>query len=52
MYGWIWNKLPGGKLQKSLEAAVLIALTIALLFYVIFPVINDWLSRLDSSTVA
>ena len=51
MYGWIWKKLPGNKLVKSLEAAALIAITIALLFYVIFPLVNIWLSQFDPSTV-
>lgn len=51
MYGWIWKKLPGTKWVKVAEAAALIAVAIALLFYVIFPLVNQWISELDSSTV-
>lgn len=52
MYGYIWKKLPGGKLQKSIEAAVLIAAVIALLFFVVFPWVNQLITEADPSTVA
>jgi hypothetical protein len=51
MYGFIWKKLPGSKLQKSIEAAVLIIAVIALLFLVVFPWVNQLITQTEPSTV-
>lgn len=40
MYGWIWRKLPGGTAAKSLQALILFLAVVALLFFVIFPIIE------------
>ena len=37
MYGWIWRHLPGPVAVKALEALVLLAAVLALLFLVVFP---------------
>lgn len=37
MYGWIWRTLPGPFVVKLVEAAVLLAVVLALLFFVVFP---------------
>jgi hypothetical protein len=40
VYGWIWQRLPGGTAARLLLVAVLILLAAALLWFVIYP----WLS--------
>lgn len=37
MYAWIWRTLPGPFAAKVAEAAMLVLLVLALLFFVIFP---------------
>ena len=37
MYAWLWRKLPGPTPVKLLEALALAAVTVALLFTVVFP---------------
>ncbi|HEY0638017.1 MAG TPA: hypothetical protein VGD67_10250 [Pseudonocardiaceae bacterium] len=37
MYGWIWRKLPGPLPVKIVEAMLLLAAVLALLFFVVFP---------------
>lgn len=37
MYGWIWRHLPGPWPVKMLGACLLVALTVAALWYVVFP---------------
>jgi hypothetical protein len=37
MYSWIWSKLPGNRFLKLLQAAVLFAGLLALLYYLVFP---------------
>ena len=37
MYTWIWRHLPGPLAVKFVEAALLIAAVLALLFFVVFP---------------
>ena len=37
MYSWIWRHLPGSYAIKLLEALLLVAAVIALLFLVVFP---------------
>ena len=41
MYVWIWRHLPGGRLAKALASLVLIAAVAALLFFVVFPRVQD-----------
>lgn len=40
MYGWIWRTLPGGPVAKLLGCAVLFALVVLLLFFVVFPAVE------------
>jgi hypothetical protein len=40
MYGWIWRSLPGGTSLKLLESLMLVAVVLALLFFVAFPVVE------------
>ena len=40
MYGWIWRHLPGPRWLKLLEALVLAAGVVLLLFQVVFPWAN------------
>ncbi|TCK20905.1 hypothetical protein [Pseudonocardia endophytica] len=37
MYAWIWGVLPGRTWLKAVQAAVLLAVVLALLFLVVFP---------------
>ena len=37
MYAWIWRRLPGPFVVKLIEALVLIAIILAVLFLVVFP---------------
>jgi len=37
MYGFIWRILPGGRVAKTVQALILIAAVVALLWYVVFP---------------
>jgi hypothetical protein len=37
VYGWIWRHLPGPLPVKVIEALVLLAAVLALLFFVVFP---------------
>ena len=37
MYGWIWQRLPGGLALRVLQALILVALVSALLLFVVFP---------------
>jgi hypothetical protein len=37
MYSWIWRRLPGPLPVKLLQALVLVAAVVALLFGVVFP---------------
>jgi hypothetical protein len=37
VYAWLWRKLPGPTPVKALEALALAAVTVALLFTVVFP---------------
>jgi hypothetical protein len=40
MYGWIWQRLPGGTVARAAQIAMLVLLAAALLWFVIYP----WLS--------
>lgn len=37
MYSWIWGKLPGGRVQKFVAVAVLLAAITLLMYIVVFP---------------
>lgn len=37
MYGWLWHKLPGGRIGKLGGCAALLIGALALLFFVLFP---------------
>lgn len=37
MYGWIWRHLPGPTWLRAIEALVLVAAVVLLLFEVVFP---------------
>jgi len=41
MYGWIWKKLPGGKVLKAVQLLVLLALAVAGLFLFVFPLLDQ-----------
>ena len=41
IYGWIWKKLPGSKWVKVVEAAFLISIAVAILWFVDFPNIQN-----------
>jgi hypothetical protein len=47
MYGWIWRILPGGTPIKLISALVLLAAVLALLFFVVFPVVEPHLPLND-----
>ena len=40
MYGWLWRRLPGGTGRRLLWAALLAAATGAVLWYVVFPLLE------------
>lgn len=47
MYGAIWRVLPGGRLGKSVSAFVLLIGVLALLFFVVFPLVEPLLGLND-----
>ena len=47
MYGWIWRTLPGGLPGKLVGCAVLLALAVLLLFFVVFPAVEPLLPFSD-----
>ncbi|WP_336212472.1 hypothetical protein [Nonomuraea sp. LPB2021202275-12-8] len=50
MYAWLWRKLPGDTGTKLLWAGVLAAGVVAVLWYVLFPLLEP-LVTLDEVTV-
>jgi hypothetical protein len=40
VYGWIWRKMPFGTLGRSIGSVLLVAATVALLWFVLFPAIE------------
>jgi hypothetical protein len=48
MYSWLWRKLPGGRLLKSIQCLALVALFIAACYFWFFP----WLDALLFTEVA
>ena len=43
MYGWIWRRLPGPVAVKLVVALVLITAVVALLMFVVFPLLDPLL---------
>lgn len=43
MYSWIWRTLPGGLPGKLVGSLLLLAATVALLFFVVFPAVEPLL---------
>lgn len=43
MYPWIWNRLPGGRAGKVAGSLVLVVAAVALLWFVVFPLIEPLL---------
>jgi hypothetical protein len=40
MYSWIWRKLPGSKWLKLTQAVVLIAASLTLMYFFVFPFLD------------
>src|SRR5690606_8454343 len=50
MYGWLWRRLPGGPRRRLLWAALLAAVAVVVLWYVVFPLLEPAVT-LDEVTV-
>ncbi|NRQ31578.1 hypothetical protein HII36_06940 [Nonomuraea sp. NN258] len=50
MYGWLWRRLPGDTRTKLATAAVLVVAAGAVLWYVVFPLLEPVVT-LDEVTV-
>ncbi|MEV0613582.1 hypothetical protein AB0I81_09675 [Nonomuraea sp. NPDC050404] len=51
MYAWLWRNLPGGRRStRALTAALLLLGTVAVLWYVVFPLLEPTVT-LDEVTV-
>ena len=50
MYGWIWRHLPGPVAVRVTLAVVLVCGVVALLFFVLFPIIDPLLPFNDVTT--
>lgn len=37
MYAWLWRHLPGGRLARTVQAVLLVAGAVLVLFTVVFP---------------
>ncbi len=37
MYGWLWRALPGGPASKLVSLVLIIALVVAVLWFLVFP---------------
>jgi hypothetical protein len=42
MYSWLWRILPGNKLMKALQSALLVGAILTALYFLVFP----WLDAL------
>jgi hypothetical protein len=40
MYSWIWKKLPGNKVLKVVQAVVLLAGSLTLMYFYVFPFLD------------
>jgi hypothetical protein len=43
MYVWLWRHLPGPTAAKLLQALMLVLAVVALLFFVVFPLLEPYL---------
>lgn len=43
MYGWLWGHLPGPTFVRLVLALVLLVAVVAVLFFVVFPVVDPLL---------
>jgi len=43
-YLWIWEKLPGSKFVKVIEATLLIGVVLFILWFIIFPNVDSYFS--------
>ncbi|MEV5557270.1 hypothetical protein AB0L44_26755 [Nonomuraea wenchangensis] len=50
MYAWLWRRLPGPLPRRILTAAVLVTAVVAVLWFVVFPLLEP-LVTLDEVTV-
>jgi len=41
MYSWLWRKLPGSRMQKILQAALLTAVALAAMYFFVFPWLDE-----------
>ena len=51
MYLWIWDRLPGGTLVKSLISAGLVLGVVAVLWFWVFPVVEPVVVPFDDVQV-
>lgn len=49
MYAWIWRHLPGPLPARSLTALLLLAGLVALLWYAVFPLVDQHFLQTDST---
>jgi hypothetical protein len=47
VYGWLWRHFPGGFVGKLLSSLVMLAGALALLFFVVFPQVEQLLPFQD-----
>ena len=47
MYVWVWRRLPGPVVVRLLQALMLLAGAVALLFFVVFPAVEPLLPYSD-----
>ena len=47
VYGWIWRVLPGGRAGKSAGALLLFLVVLAVLFLIVFPLVEPHLGLND-----
>jgi hypothetical protein len=41
VYGWIWQRLPGGRPGKLVGSTLLVAAAVLALWFVVFPAVDD-----------
>ena len=51
MYGWIWRRLPFGTAGKIISSALLTGAVVVLLWFVVFPVIDQHLPNTAAQVV-
>lgn len=45
MYGWLWNRVPGGTAVRCAAAIIVVTAVAALLWYQVFPLIDEWFTE-------